>query len=295
MTFAEKLKNCRSRAGLSQEKLAEKLGVSRQAITKWESGAGIPDIENIMAISALFDISIDDLLSNKKETKASDDYLYESVTEYDIDELKHFDMKLGWAKKLVISGWDSEKIRIRLASDTLPSLQNDFKVKIDDTRRHIDAEVVRKNGAAETAAKEALNIYVQIPSVFTDEIECEINAQSVEIRNVNCDSLELDAKTPKLILEDVVGPTEINCNLDMEIICRTLNGDVSLNQLSALSRIYIPEDAGFTAVTKGIGTSVSYEKDGKACEPFGAPDSENIIELNGIKSALVICSSHDMN
>ena len=59
MTFAEKLKSIRKQAGMSQERLAEKLGVSRQAVTKWETDAGIPDIENIMAISALFDISIE--------------------------------------------------------------------------------------------------------------------------------------------------------------------------------------------------------------------------------------------
>ena len=67
MTFAENVKMLRKQAGMSQEQLAEKLGVSRQAVTKWETGAGIPDIENIMAISMLFDISIDDLLSNERE------------------------------------------------------------------------------------------------------------------------------------------------------------------------------------------------------------------------------------
>ena len=54
---------------MSPEQLSEKLGVSRQAVTKWETDAGIPDIENIMAISALFDISIDVLLSNETGTK----------------------------------------------------------------------------------------------------------------------------------------------------------------------------------------------------------------------------------
>ena len=66
MTFGEKLKVIRRQAGMSQEKLAEKLGVSRQAITKCETNAGIPDIENIMAVSTLFHVSIDDLLSNVK-------------------------------------------------------------------------------------------------------------------------------------------------------------------------------------------------------------------------------------
>ena len=95
MTFAEKLKSIRKQAGMSQERLAEKLGVSRQAVTKWETDAGIPDIENIMTISALFDISIDELLSNEKGAKKPVDYLYESITEYDIDEPKRYDMKFG--------------------------------------------------------------------------------------------------------------------------------------------------------------------------------------------------------
>ena len=45
----------------------------------------------------------------------------------------------------------------------------------------------------------------------------------------------------------------------------------------------------FTAVTKGIGTSISYEKDDRQTERFDTPDAENVIELNGIKSELIIC------
>ena len=108
MTFAENVKMLRKQAGMSQEQLAEKLGVSRQAVTKWETGAGIPDIENIMAISALFDISIDDLLSNERDSKkvVETEYLYESITEYDIDESKHYDMKLEGAKWLILAGYE---------------------------------------------------------------------------------------------------------------------------------------------------------------------------------------------
>lgn len=50
MTFGDKLKQIRKQAGMSQEQLAEKIGVSRQAVTKWEADAGIPDIENIIEI-----------------------------------------------------------------------------------------------------------------------------------------------------------------------------------------------------------------------------------------------------
>lgn len=122
MTFAEKLKSIRKQAGMSQEQLAEKLGVSRQAVTKWETDAGIPDIENIMAISTLFDISIDELLSNERGTQKATEYLFESVTEYDIDEPKRYDMKFGGARQFQMSGYEGEKIRVRLASNTLSTL-----------------------------------------------------------------------------------------------------------------------------------------------------------------------------
>ena len=275
---------------MSQEQLAEKLGVSRQAVTKWETDAGIPDIPNIMAISALFGISIDELLSNERGAKKPVDYLFESITEYDIDEPKRYDMKFGGAKRFLLSGYGGEKIRVRLASDTRPTLQSDFKVRIDDIRKRIDVDVNRRNGVSEAVAKEAVSIFVQIPSPYVGKIECAVNAETVEIRSLECDGIELNVKTPNIVLEDVSGTVEIDCNLDMEVVCHSLKGEVEINQVSSTSKIYIPEDTAFTAVTKGIGTSISYEKDGRQTERFDTPDAENIIELNGIKSELVICT-----
>ncbi len=233
MTFAEKLKSIRKQAGMSQEQLAEKLGVSRQAVTKWETDAGIPDIENMMAISALFDISIDELLSNEKGAKKPADYLYESITEYDIDEPKRYDMKFGGAKQFTLSGYEGEKIRVRLVSNTVPTLQNDFKViRIDDIKKRIDVDVNRKNGVTEAMAKEAVSIFVQIPTPYIGKIECAVNAETVEIRSLECESIELDIKTSNVILVDVTGTVEINCNLDMEVVCHSLNGEVAINQVS---------------------------------------------------------------
>lgn len=290
MTFAEKLKSIRKQAGMSQERLAEKLGVSRQAVTKWETDAGIPDIENIMAISALFDISIDELLSGEKGAKKPADFSFESVTEYDIDEPKRYDMKFGGARQFLLSGYKGEKIRVRLASNTLSTLQNDFKVRIDDIRKRIDVDVNRKNGVSEAVAKEAVSIFVQIPTPYIGKIECAVNAEQVEVRSLECDSIELNVKTPNLVLDDVSGTVEIDCNLDMEVVCHPLKGEVAINQVSATSKIHIPENTVFTAITKGVKTNISYEKNGQQTERFDTPDAENIIELNGIRSELVICA-----
>jgi transcriptional regulator with XRE-family HTH domain len=64
MTLGEKLKSARKSVGWTQEQLADKLMVSRQAITKWESDKGMPDIENLKKLSKLLNISIDYLVDD---------------------------------------------------------------------------------------------------------------------------------------------------------------------------------------------------------------------------------------
>lgn len=289
MTFSERLKTIRKQAGLSQEQLADRLGVSRQAVTKWETDAGLPDIDNIMAISEIFDVSIDDLLSNKREMKKSDKYLFESFTEYDIDNTKHYDIKLGGAKNVVLSGYEGEKLHVKLLSNTISSLKNDFKVKIDDTKKRIDVDVIRKNSISEAEAKENVDIFVELPAAYIGKVECEVISRSVEVRSLECESIELDIKSSRVVLENVTGCVEIDCNLDMEVYCNSLNGEIDINQVSATSKIHIPEGTGFKAVKKGLGTSISYEEEGKKTESFASTDAENIIELNGIRSELIIC------
>lgn len=71
MSLGEKIRDCRKKAGLSQEQLAEKLCVSRQAITKWEADRGMPDVGNLQNISKLFGISVDYLLDDGEDIAQS--------------------------------------------------------------------------------------------------------------------------------------------------------------------------------------------------------------------------------
>ena len=70
MKFNENLKYLRKQANLTQEQLAEELNVSRQAITKWESGQSMPDIENLIELSYIFSVTIDSLVGDI-ESKSS--------------------------------------------------------------------------------------------------------------------------------------------------------------------------------------------------------------------------------
>jgi transcriptional regulator with XRE-family HTH domain len=58
------LYDLRRKAGMSQEELADKLGVSRQAVSKWECGDSMPDTDNLITISKLYSISLDELVGN---------------------------------------------------------------------------------------------------------------------------------------------------------------------------------------------------------------------------------------
>lgn len=63
MELYEKLYELRRASGMSQEELAEKLGVSRQAVSKWESGATQPELSKLIELSKLYSVSVDELLS----------------------------------------------------------------------------------------------------------------------------------------------------------------------------------------------------------------------------------------
>lgn len=67
MILAEKIMVLRKKKGWSQEGLAEKLGVSRQSVSKWESGASVPDLDKILVLSQLFGVSTDYLLKDEME------------------------------------------------------------------------------------------------------------------------------------------------------------------------------------------------------------------------------------
>ena len=69
MTFGDKLQKLRKCKGLSQEQLADKLEVSRQAISKWELGDTMPELNKIVAIANFFDVTTDYLINEKEDVE----------------------------------------------------------------------------------------------------------------------------------------------------------------------------------------------------------------------------------
>ena len=98
MSFADRLWKIRDEAGISQERLAEELGISRQAVAKWETGTAMPDIDNLVGISNFFQVSIDYLIKDANCHGAK------CISNYDSSEIIDFIVE---AKKNIYSSTEN--------------------------------------------------------------------------------------------------------------------------------------------------------------------------------------------
>lgn len=73
MMIGNKISFCRKKAGMSQEALAARLNISRQAVSRWETGEAVPDTEKIIQLSKLFHVSTDYLLLDEIETPLAEE------------------------------------------------------------------------------------------------------------------------------------------------------------------------------------------------------------------------------
>ncbi len=105
MILAEKITQLRKQNGWSQEELAENLGISRQSVSKWESGASIPDLERIVKMSELFGVSTDYLMKDELEevtfSESKDKYEEDNVKSVSVEEANSFmDLSRTFARQI---------------------------------------------------------------------------------------------------------------------------------------------------------------------------------------------------
>lgn len=235
MNFSEKLKELRKTKNMSQEQLAEKLYVSRQAITKWENGTGLPDIANLIAISALFNESLDNLLSEEKSLMVQHEFLYESLTQYDLEEEKSFDINFGTAREVILEAGKSEKIEVIAASNKIAGIEQLVKVKIDENRRFMDVDVKHSSELTDSNAKNDLILIFRIPSCFMACVELTGNAEVLKVRDISLDNLEYGGKLKKGVISNASGHFELDTNSDLEFEVKDFKGKIDFNQFKATS------------------------------------------------------------
>ena len=125
MKFGSNLYHARKKSGLSQEAAAEKLGVSRQTISKWETDETLPDIYQSKQLAVLYGITLDELI----EYDADDQQIEQMINSVSEKVQEKIDWNKVWSKKYPVLATYQQKVRI---SDYAPQLQEML------TRLHVD-------------------------------------------------------------------------------------------------------------------------------------------------------------
>lgn len=275
MLFKEKLKMLRKQNNFTQEELAEKLYVSRQAITKWESGDGTPDIENLKQISIVFNTTIDELIKEDINVTIENREQYTYIEELEIDHTKHFDIHICKIYELNILPNTQEIVKIELLSNKEGNLEESFKIKFDDLYNKLDIDIKNKKQVEDVI----INMY--LPEKYIEEIELNSKIKILNISNLEMNKLEYDGDLKYLNVKNSKGKIVLNTTkCDIEANYDKLDGILEVNTTNSTARVEIPRETKYKTVLKGIKNEFVNSID--------TEDSQNIIELNGINSKLII-------
>ena len=100
LNFAENIKRLRKENGITQEKLADVLGVTGQTISRWELSICYPDLELLPSIANFFGVSVDTLLSNDSSSKEKDlEIFHQTIDTFSVDTGERIDFVKGYCQK----------------------------------------------------------------------------------------------------------------------------------------------------------------------------------------------------
>ena len=303
MEVSAKIRELRDQHGWSQEHVAEKLGVSRQAVTKWETGVGMPDIENIAALARLYGVSTDEIIlgldprgegGEGESGRDSAAERYSSVTAFDIAQERHYDIKVGCARSVRLDVVDDEKAAVRLESDSIADLQRAFKVKIDTQGRSLDIDVENSGVVADVLARKELDVAIELPEAFVADVEIALHADECAVEGGHFD-LEIGGKLDRLWLKGVEGHVEVDVSNDMEIWADNVVGKLDVNQIGAVSTLHVARDVPYAATTRGrLGRrKLRFTSDGEVVEAPSVEEALLAIELAGASVELTVDAVDD--
>lgn len=278
MLFNEKLKMLRKEKKLTQEQLAEQLNVSRQAITKWETSDGIPDIDNLKQISKLFNISIDELVNQERDIKIEEEKKYSYIEELEIDHSKHYDINICQIQELNILQNNEEKVKIQILSDTKENIKDLLSIKLDNLYNKLDIDIKNKD---KTQKSTDIKISIYLPQKYIDDIEINTNVKTMNIVNLELEKLEFDGNMKYMNVKKTKGNIVLNTSKsDVEAFYEKFEGSLEVNLINSTARVQIPKNTQYSTILKGIKNKFINEKNSE--------NSKNTIELNGINSKLII-------
>lgn len=108
MSLGEQLKKLRESKGFSQEDVAKKIGVTRQAVYKWENGKSYPDIDNLILLSEMYNVTLDDLIKGNQNIKEK---IHINEEDEDFEKENEFGFYIGFGLLIMSAFIDYEGIQ----------------------------------------------------------------------------------------------------------------------------------------------------------------------------------------
>lgn len=191
MTLGQRIQELRKQAGLSQEGLGEALGVSRQAVSKWESDAGIPELDTLIAISRFFGITIGELLGveepRKSEEKTVNEEEMEGILRRYVEESRQYAPKPSrtrWEWFVGAACLLAVLIIVLFAQiGALKSSVSNLRGQLSTLDSRVSSSISGISGQIQSQIRDALEAEAELLSTFSWEVErFDLDSQTVTIR-----------------------------------------------------------------------------------------------------------------
>ena len=171
---ANRLYELRKKHNLSQEELAEKLGVSRQAVSKWERSEASPDTDNLIALAKIYDLSLDELIYGEKEDKGNQEEAKEKFEEasssessqnneevyIDIDDGED-KVKIG-SKGIIVEEKNGNTVKINVNGKIMEKVLKKIEDEIDNTENDDENELYETVYYNEKELKNGNKLHIKI-------------------------------------------------------------------------------------------------------------------------------------
>ena len=186
MELYEKLYELRRASGMSQEELAEKLGVSRQAVSKWESGATQPELGKLIELSKLYSVSVDELLSlehAKPEQDAAESPVQSNAEKAPAEKLSFRDFciqhkKIIGSAAVALAALIAVGVHYNNRINTLSTQVNDLRSQLYNVQNNLSNQIAGiSNNVSDILARESSLISqysYEVKSVNFKKQECTL-------------------------------------------------------------------------------------------------------------------------